>query len=138
MAILETQLKCCPIDYTFTLIGKKFTILIIRNMLNLGQTRFNEFLETIEGINTKTLSARLKELQKSGLVERRVYPNEIPVRIEYHLTEKGQALKPLLEAMMNFSMVHYSKDVVRDEKPKTLSQIFSEHNFKADSDYTDQ
>jgi DNA-binding HxlR family transcriptional regulator len=122
MAILETQLKCCPIDYTFTIIGKKFTILILRNMMNLGQTRFNEFLENIEGINTKTLSARLKEMQKTGLIERRVY-KETPVRIEYHLTEKGMALKPLLEKMMNFSMLHYAKDVVKDGKPKTLEDI---------------
>ena len=126
MATLDAQLKCCPIDYTFTIIGKKFTVLILRNMLNLGQTRFNEFLGSIEGINTKTLSTRLKDMQKTGLIERRVFQDETPVRIEYHLTEKGLALKPIFEAMMNFSMVHFSKDVVKDGRPKTLQQILSD------------
>src|SRR5215469_13654349 len=98
MATLEAQLNCCPVDYTFTIIGKKFCVLILRNMLNLGQTRFNEFLGSIEGINTKTLSARLKEMQRSGLIERKVFHSETPVRIEYHLTDKGRALKPIFEA----------------------------------------
>ena len=69
------DIKCCPIDTTFRLVGKKFTILIIREMMR-DKTRFNQFLDSIEGINPKILSARLKEMEKSGLIRRKVYPLE--------------------------------------------------------------
>ncbi|TLX93656.1 MAG: helix-turn-helix transcriptional regulator, partial [Thaumarchaeota archaeon] len=62
-------------------------------MTRLGQTRFNEFLDSIEGINPKTLSARLREMGKNGIIEWRIYPGT-PVRIEYSITQKGKALKP--------------------------------------------
>ena len=67
------DLKCCPIDNTFKLIGKRFTVHIIRNMAMQGQTRFNQFLDSIEDSNPKTLSARLKELEQSGLITRTVF-----------------------------------------------------------------
>lgn len=68
-------MKCCPIDTTFRLVGKKFTILIIRGMMQ-DKTRFNQFLDSIEGINPKILSARLKEMEKSGLIRRKVYSTD--------------------------------------------------------------
>jgi DNA-binding HxlR family transcriptional regulator len=116
------QLKRCPIDFTFQVIGKKFAVLILRNMMHIGHVRFNEFL-TIEGINPKTLSQRLKEMQKTGLVERKVYPGT-PVKVEYHLTDRGLALKPLLDQMIAFSIQHYPKEVCMDGKPKTLEDLY--------------
>jgi DNA-binding HxlR family transcriptional regulator len=95
--------KCCPVFNTLSIIGKKFTLLLLRNMIFLKQKRFNEFLNSIEEINPKTLSIRLKELEKDGLIKREVF-NETPVRIEYYLTEKGEALQPILEQMGLFSM----------------------------------
>ena len=68
-------MKCCPIDTTFRLVGKKFTILIIREMMR-DKTRSNQFLDSIEGINPKILSARLKEMEKSGLIRRKVYSTD--------------------------------------------------------------
>ena len=94
-------MKNCPLDITSRLIGKKFTVLILRNMMS-NQTRFNQFIESIEGINPKTLSTRLKEMEKNGLIRRKVYP-ETPIRIEYYLTEKGIELKSILDQMVVFS-----------------------------------
>lgn len=90
-------------------------------MLN-NQTRFNQFIQSIEGINPKTLSARLKEMEKSGLIRRKVYSTETPVRIGYFLTEKGSALKSILDQMAIFSMRHCAKEVFKDRKPKTLER----------------
>jgi DNA-binding HxlR family transcriptional regulator len=115
-------MKCCPIDNTFKLIGKKFTVLIIRDMMK-NKTRFNQFLDSIEGINPKILSARLKEMEKTGLIKRKVY-SEIPVRVEYFITEKGIALKPILDQMASFSIQYCSRDVFKDGKPRTLSQTY--------------
>ena len=116
-------MKCCPIDNTFKIVGKKFTIHILRNMIFLNQTRFSQFLESIEGINPKTLSVRLHEMEKSKLVKRKVYP-DTPIRIEYTITEKGEALKPIIEQMAAFSMKYCSCDVFRDGKPRTVEQVF--------------
>jgi DNA-binding HxlR family transcriptional regulator len=69
-------MKRCPVDNTFKLIGKKFTVLIIRNMMS-NQARFNQFVESIEGINPKTLSTRLKEMEKDGLIHRKIYHHNI-------------------------------------------------------------
>ena len=69
---------CCPVFNTLSIIGKKFTLLLLRNMIFLKQKRFNEFLNSIEEINPKTLSIRLKELEKDRLIKREVF-NETPV-----------------------------------------------------------
>ena len=116
------QVKNCPVEFTSRIVGKKFTFLILRNMMNFGHTRFNQ-LQTIEGIHTKTLSLRLKEMQKNGLIERKVY-HETPIRIEYFITERGIALKPLLEQMTAFSIKHYPKEIFKDGKSRTLSEFY--------------
>jgi DNA-binding HxlR family transcriptional regulator len=114
-------MKACPVDTTSRIIGKKFTVLLIRNMLS-NHTRFNQFLESIEGMNQKLLSARLKEMEKNGLVTRKVY-TETPLRVEYFLTEKGQATKPILDQMAAFSLQYCSKDVFEDGKAKSLQDV---------------
>lgn len=114
-------MKRCPVDNTFKLIGKKFTILILRNMMST-QTRFNQFIDSIQGINPKTLSVRLKEMEKNGLIHRKIY-HETPIRIEYYLTEKGKALKSILDQMAAFSTQYCANDIYKDGKPRTLKQL---------------
>jgi DNA-binding HxlR family transcriptional regulator len=94
----------CPIERTLAVIGKKWTVLIVRDLLQ-GTKRFNELLYSLEGISPKTLSERLKELEESGVIDREVYP-EIPPRVEYSLTDKGRSLNGILEAMMAWGATH--------------------------------
>jgi DNA-binding HxlR family transcriptional regulator len=112
------DIKCCLIDTTFRLVGKKFTTLIIREMRD--KTRFNQFLDSIEGTNPKILSARLKEIEKTGLIRRKVYSTETPVRIGYFLA----ALKSILDQMAIFSMRNCAKGLQR-QKTKDLGKGFS-------------
>jgi DNA-binding HxlR family transcriptional regulator len=91
------------IDHTFSIVSKKFTVHILRNMIGLNQTRFNEILKSIEGINNKTLSARLKDMLESGLIDRKIIPG-IPIKIEYSVTEKGKDVLPILHQMIDFSV----------------------------------
>jgi DNA-binding HxlR family transcriptional regulator len=114
-------MKACPVDTTSKIIGKKYTILLIRNMLS-NHKKFNQFLESIEGMNQKILSTRLKEMEREGLVTRRVYA-EMPLRVEYFLTEKGLATKPILDQMAAFSLQYCSKDVFEDGKPRSLQDV---------------
>jgi DNA-binding HxlR family transcriptional regulator len=114
-------MKSCPLDITSKLIGKKFTVLILRNMMS-KQTRFNQFIETIDRINPKTLSTRLKEMEKSGLIRRKIY-HETPIRIEYYLTKKGVELESILDQMVIFSSKYCANDVFKDGKPRTYKEI---------------
>jgi len=82
------------------LLGKRWTTLIIYQLLE-GPQRFNE-IESALPISGRLLSERLKELEKEGLVERKVYP-EVPVRVEYSLTEKGVGLKPAIASIQQWS-----------------------------------
>ena len=123
LTLVTDQMKCCPVDNTFKIMGKKFTVHILRNIVMLKQTRFNQFLESIEGINPKTLSVRLREMEKSGLISRKIY-SETPIRIEYTVTEKGNALTPILEQMAAFSLKYCCQDIFKDGKPRTFKEVF--------------
>jgi DNA-binding HxlR family transcriptional regulator len=125
---MERNMIRCPINNTFRLVGKKFTILIIRNMIHLRHSRFNQFLE-IEGINAKILSARLKEMERDGLIERKVYA-ETPIRVEYGITEKGRALEPILDQMSAYSMKYCAKDIFKDGKPRKPGEVYGHEHSK--------
>lgn len=90
----------CPIEKTLGMIGKKWVILILRDLLG-GTRRFSDLLQSLNGISPKTLSERLKDLEEDGLVTRKPYP-EIPPRVEYSLTNKGRSLNGILEAMVEW------------------------------------
>jgi DNA-binding HxlR family transcriptional regulator len=115
------ELKSCPVDNTFKIIGKKFTVLILRNMIYSKQKHFNEFLNSIEGINPNTLSTRLREMERNRIIERIIF-HETPVRIEYHLSEKGKDLLPILEQMAAFSMKH-APEIFRNGKATCFQEV---------------
>ena len=121
--LMPGMIKCCPVDTTFQIMGKKFTVHILRNIMILNQNRFNQFLESIEGINPKTLSVRLREMEKNGLITRKIYP-VTPPRVEYSITEKGSALSPIIMQMAEFSMKYCCDAVFKDGKSRTLKQVF--------------
>ena len=83
--------KTCPITKTLNHLSKKWTLLILRELNNNGSKRFNELIRTMETISPRTLSKRLKELEKLELVSKKRF-NEIPPRVEYSLTTKGKEL----------------------------------------------
>jgi len=115
------EIKKCPIDNTFKIIGKKFTVHIIRDISMRGKKRFNEFLDSVEGINSNTLATRLKEMERNGLIKRKIF-HEIPIRIEYTLTEKGEDLIPILEQMSAYSMKH-APQIFFDGKTRTFQKL---------------
>lgn len=93
----------CPIACTLDLIGDRWTLLIIRDMLFFRKQRFEEFLESPEGISTNILTSRLKSLEQLGLVEKQPYSNHSR-RMNYQLTEQGQSLRPVLKAMTKWGL----------------------------------
>ena len=95
----------CPVARTLDLIGERWTILLLRDLLLRGARRFQDFQESLPGVAPNTLSARLKSLEASGLVQRKLY-NERPPRLEYVLTEKGKSLGPVVKAMRDWGNKH--------------------------------
>jgi DNA-binding HxlR family transcriptional regulator len=88
----------CPLARTLDVIGERWTLLILRDLFLQGPRRFQDFEGSLSGVSPNTLSARLKRLEESGIVARRLY-EERPPRAEYVLTEKGRELGPILKAM---------------------------------------
>ncbi|NJN61451.1 MAG: helix-turn-helix transcriptional regulator [Coleofasciculaceae cyanobacterium RL_1_1] len=93
---LETS-YVCPIQFVVDLLDNKWSILVLRELFR-GPQRTHQLLDALPGISTKILTARLRTLEKHGLLTRQVFP-EIPPRVEYSLTQKGSEIRPILLAM---------------------------------------
>ncbi len=111
------ELKSCPIETTFRIIGKKWTVLIIREILR-GNTHFNRFMENIDGISPKVLTERLRELEQLGIISRRIV-SEYPVKVEYSLTDLGRGFEPVLLSAASFSMKYMPSTVFKDGRSRT-------------------
>lgn len=91
------DLPACPVETTLTLISSKWKVLILRDLMT-GTKRFGELKKSLGQVSQKVLTAQLREMEEDGLLTRTVYP-EVPPRVEYTLTELGDSLKPILDAM---------------------------------------
>lgn len=96
----KDKLPNCPVETTLSVIGTKWMVLIIRELLN-GTMRFGEIQKALDGISQKVLTTNLRKMEKEGLLNRKVYP-EVPPRVEYTLTDLGYSLKPVLDAMKDW------------------------------------
>ena len=92
----------CPVEYTASLIANKWKIIILRELLT-GTKRYNELTRNVVGISAKVLTENLRELEKDGIISRKVYP-EVPPKVEYSLTDKGEDLKNVIETMKEFGI----------------------------------
>ena len=98
--LTKQELPECPVATTVALIGSKWKLLIIRNLLQ-HPWRFNELKRDLEGISQKVLTDSLRSMESDGLITRTVFP-EVPPRVEYALSELGQSLKPILDSMVDW------------------------------------
>ena len=96
-AMKMDQLPACPVETTLTLIGDKWKVLILRDLMP-GTKRFGELRKSGGDVSQKVLAAQLRDMEKSGLVHREVYA-EVPPRVEYSLTPLGRSLKSILDSM---------------------------------------
>lgn len=93
----KDELPTCPVATTVQLIGSKWKLLIMRNLLQ-RPWRFNELQKDLEGISQKVLTDSLRSMETDGIITRTVYP-EVPPRVEYALSELGESMRPILNAM---------------------------------------
>ncbi len=105
--LTREELPECPVATTVRLIGNKWKLLIIRNLIYHGKQRFTEFIRSIPAISKKVLTDNLRALEEDGLIEREVFA-EVPPRVEYSLTALGMSLKPILDAMSDWGTEYRS------------------------------
>ena len=94
---VKNELPACPVETTLTLIGDKWKVLILRELMP-GTKRFGELKKSIGNVSQKVLTAQLRAMEENGFVHRQVYA-EVPPRVEYSLTDLGRSLKPILDSM---------------------------------------
>ena len=103
----KNELPACPVETTLTLIGDKWKVLILRDLMP-GTKRFGELKKSIGNVSQKVLTAQLRAMEESGLVNRKVYA-EVPPRVEYSLTELGKSLKPILDSLWAWGEAYKAK-----------------------------
>lgn len=95
--LTKAELPECPVATAVQLIGNKWKLLILRNLL-ARPWRFNELLKSIPGLSQKVLTDNLRAMEKDGIITRTVYP-EVPPRVEYALSELGESMRPIIKAL---------------------------------------
>ena len=125
--IIRPQVKIvnCPIKTSLGVLGKKWTMLIIRDIGFLKIKRFNRILESIPGLTPRVLSMRLKELEREGIIKCREDRND-QVIVLWSLTEKGEDILPILLMLTAFGSKWYPEFVFEDKKPRRLDEVFSQ------------
>lgn len=102
-------LPACPVETTLQLIGDKWKVLILRDLLP-GTKRFGELKKSIGSVSQKVLTAQLRDMEDKGLLSRKVYA-EVPPRVEYTLTQTGYSLKPVLDALAHWGEEYKTKNL---------------------------
>lgn len=97
---MKKELPNCPVETTLQLMGDKWKVMIIRDLLE-GTRRFGELKKSVTGITQKVLTSNLRAMEENGLLTRKIYA-EVPPRVEYTLTKTGYSLKPILDAMVEW------------------------------------
>jgi DNA-binding HxlR family transcriptional regulator len=100
----------CPLEVTLHYLKNKWVILILRELFN-GTKRFGSLYKGINGVSQKVLTQQLREMEKNGLVERKIFP-EVPPKVEYSLTQKGNSIKPILEIMGEWGRKNGYQDII--------------------------
>lgn len=115
--VVDKELPKCPVATAVGVIGNKWKLLILRNLLT-GPKRFTDLLNGIENISKKVLTENLRSLEDDGIINRTVYPDEIPVKVEYSLSEMGETLRPIFDVLTDWGNNY--KDFVKNASEKSL------------------
>ncbi|HIW23357.1 MAG TPA: helix-turn-helix transcriptional regulator [Candidatus Acutalibacter stercoravium] len=111
--LTKEEMPACPVATTVQLIGSKWKLLILRNLL-ARPWRFNELRKSLEGISQKVLTDSLRSMEEDGLVTRTVYP-EVPPRVEYSLSPLGESMRPIIQAMEQWG-AQYKASKAREQQ----------------------
>jgi DNA-binding HxlR family transcriptional regulator len=123
--IPAVEFKNCPIRVSLGVLGKKWTLLILRDIAFLRIDRFNQIRRSVPGLTARVLIMRLRELEESGLIEP-VTMQDKPKLVRWVLTEKGKDTVPILLSLISFGAKWYSDLVFEDKRARTVGELFPE------------
>jgi DNA-binding HxlR family transcriptional regulator len=126
--IPSAPIVSCPIAASLGLLGKKWTILIIRDIAMRNIERFSELCRSVEGITPRVLSQRLKELEAEGMIQR-VENRRSPKLVRWNLTEKGWDTVPILMSFTAFGSKWLSLEVMADGKPREMEEVYPQKDL---------
>ena len=129
--IPSIKFRICPIHITIDILGKKWTLLILRDIAILNNNRFNQIRRSLPGLTPRVLTLRLKELEEAGLI-RAIVIRESPRVVEWTLTEKGKDIIPILMSILAFGAKWYADEIFEDHRPRTLEEIYPSHFLNKD------
>jgi DNA-binding HxlR family transcriptional regulator len=121
------KFKACPIKVTIGVLGKKWTLLILRDIALFKINRFNQMLRSLPGLTSRVLIMRLHELESCGLIEA-VVIKDTPRVVEWALTEKGKDTIPILMSIISFGAKWYPDEVFEDNIARSLDEIYPGYN----------
>ncbi len=119
----------CPVQASLGVLGRKWTLLILRNVAFLKTKRFNKMLQATPGLTARVLSMRLNELERTGFIKR-INGSSSANEIHWMLTEKGKDVLPILLRIVQFGSKWHADTVFEDKKPRTLQQIFNQKEIR--------
>ena len=122
------EFKQSPVAFVNNILKKKFTLTILIHIWFLKEHRFGELIN-ISSMNSKTLTLTLRNMTKSGLIRKKILQKS-PKTTRYYITKKGKALVQVYVHMINFAIQYYSKEILVDEKPKKIKDIFNAEMLK--------
>jgi DNA-binding HxlR family transcriptional regulator len=126
MRFLKIRFADCPISSSLGVLGKKWALLIIRDMAGFKLDRFNQFLKSLPGISPKVLAVRLKELEREGFIKKTLEKQNRPMIVRWSLTEKGIDTIPIEMMLTAFGSKWNANMVLGDKKPRKLHEIFDD------------
>ena len=130
----ESKFTQCPIKTTLGVLGKKWTLLVMRDIGFAGVDRFNRLLDTIPGLTPRVLSMRLKELEKEGFIEC-IEESKSPMIVRWALTEKGRDVLPILMLFTSFGSKWHADVVFEDKTPRGPDELFQPKAIKTIQEY---
>ena len=114
----------CPIRSSLGVLGRQWSLLVLRDVSFFRKVRFSDMLRNNPGLSARLLSVRLRELQKEGLIQRVVNPDDHR-EVWYDITEKGQVVVPILTAFIQYGTKHRAQEVFADKRPREFERLFS-------------
>ncbi|GEM_PF-692310 len=125
----EAPIEGCPIEASLGVLGRKWTMLILREMSMRNVQRFSDFLRGIPGLTPRMLSARLKELEGEGIIQK-TEGRDSPTAVRWSLTEKGWDALPILMSFFAFGSKWYAGAVFADGRPREIREVFRQKNLE--------
>lgn len=119
----SVQFRACPIQTSLGMLGKKWTMLILRDIGLMKADRFNHMLRVTPGLTPRVLSLRLKELEKDGYISSSQVRSSPPM-VRWSLTKKGEDALPILMSLIEFGSKWYPEEVFADKRPRAVTELF--------------